>query len=379
MLFNDIPGLKAEKQHLLDSVRHHRVSHAQLFYGHPGTMMLPLALAYCQYLVCKHPKEDDSCGQCSHCQQFSSLNYPDLHFSFPFAKTKNAPTKPDCDFYLRDWHQFVKDNRVFSLNDWLLSLDIEDKQAQINVQEAARIVKKLQLKSYSGSYKFMLLYLPEYLHPSAANKLLKTLEEPSDGSVIILLSEDPDRLLNTITSRCQKLYISQGTEEDITNFLISEGVDENTARQSASLCDRSFSEALHLVSKKERYLEYGQLFMKWMRGCYSAKVVEIFSFVEAFSKLGRQRQKEAIKFFLQTLEIALRGQQEPSALISPIFAELKFKLEGFSSVLHLKNGLLAEQVLNEAHRDISRNGNARIIMSDASFKFSNLLRLKAEA
>lgn len=377
MLLKDIPGLYEEKKHLLDSVRRGRNSHAQLFHGRSGTASFALALAYAQYLACENPGEDDSCGECGSCKQFEKLSYPDLHFSFPFARVAGAPTNLNCDFFLKDWLHFISERPIFELGDWLSNLEVSNKQAQINVHESSRIIQKLNLKSYAGKAKFLIIYLPEYLHPSAANKLLKTLEEPSGDSIILLISEDPEKLLQTITSRCQKLYIPRPKESELIDYLEARGLSRESAQNAASVAEGNLVHALKIAEDSERYLQYGALFQNWMRGCYSAKVQEIFAFVDEFNALDKESQKEALRFFLQTLQIALGAKVKSEKALHPIYQKLAFKLDGFASVLHLKNASMALEVLDKAIYDISRNGNVKIIISDASFKFSNLLRIKS--
>lgn len=376
MLFKDVPGLQEEKKKLLDSVRRAHNSHAQLFYGLSGTASFSLALAYAQYLACKNPGDEDSCGVCNHCKQFQKLSYPDLHFSFPFARVAGAPRDLNCEYFQKDWLEFIDKRLVFGLNDWLNQLDVANKQAQINVDEATRLIQKLNLKSYSGGPKFIILYLPEYLHPSAANKLLKTLEEPSDNSIILLISENTERLLQTITSRCQKLYISRPSELEVSAYLQSIGINEEAARTASSVAQGQLDLALKIAQDSDRYLSFGRLFQNWMRGCYSAKVKEIFAFVDEFAALDKESQKEALRFFLQTLELAFSKPRMNGSLQHPIYQNLSFKLDGFASVLHTLNSKTAYDVLEQAIHDLSRNGNAKIILSDASFKFSNLLRVK---
>lgn len=376
MLFSEIPGLAKEKAQLIHAFQAGRVPHAQLFIQKPGGPALALALAYAQYLNCASPSKEDSCGKCKSCVQFSSLSYPDLHFSFPYAKTKDAPSKADADFYMRAWHEQIKDSPYFGLNDWLGRLGVENKQAIIPVHESMRIIQKLNLKSYSGAWKLMLIWLPEYLHPSAANKLLKTLEEPSPRTLIILISDNAERLLHTITSRCQQLIVSPFRELEIEQFLIEQGHDAERAHLAAHLAGGQVNEAQSLARESERYLAYAESFKNWMRACYAAKTADIFQWVEHFSSWDRERQKEGLGFFLQTLEHSIAINYRGQEARHPLFAKVQFDLSRFAPFIHQGNAQAVANNLEEAIHDISRHGNPRIILSDISFKFSNLLRVK---
>jgi len=377
MHLKDIPALPNLKEQLIRSAANNMNGHALLFHGSSAALIFPLVKAYCQYLACKNPSPSDSCGVCNNCVQISQNSYPDLHYSFPFANKDKTPKGLNADYFMREWLDFIKGREYFGVNDWLDYAGLTGKAALINVHEVRRINEKLNYKSYSGGNKFVIIYLPEYLNIAASNKLLKTLEEPSDNSMIFLVSEKPESLLQTITSRCQKVFVPPLQNGDIEDFLISQGVDNETSKISASLSNGSILEALQISKNNQSYIGYALLFQNWMRGCYSAKTREIFTFVDEFAKLGKDQQREALQFFMDTIELSLKAVTRKVEASHPLFNQIGFKLKGFASVLHFKNSKEAYEVLSTANSDLRRNGNVKLIMSDVSFKFSNLLRMKA--
>jgi DNA polymerase-3 subunit delta' len=376
MQIKDIPGLADLKTQLIQSAKNNRNGHALLFHGSTAGLTFPLVKAYSKFLACKNPETDDSCGQCNNCIQFDQNTYPDLHYSFPFAGRDKSPKSLNCDYYMREWLTFIGDHDYFALNDWLDHAQLAGKSAILNVHEVRRVNEKLNYKSYSGGKKFVIIYLPEYLNIAASNKLLKTLEEPSDNSMIFLVSERPETLLQTITSRCQKVFVPPLSTEQIEDFLIHQGLTSENAKISSSLAGGSIIEALQVSKNNQNYLVYANLFKNWMRGCYTAKTREIFAFVDEFAKLGKDRQREALQFFLEIIQLSLKAGSKNEKAFHPIFTQIDFKLDGFASVLHFKNSKDAYDVLSDATFDLKRNGNVRLIMSDVSFKFSNLLRMK---
>jgi DNA polymerase-3 subunit delta' len=377
MQLKDIPGLASEKAHLIEAFHRNKVGHAQLFYGSSGNAALGLALAFAQYCACTGDKDEDSCGQCANCKQFTSLAYPDLNFSFPYAKVEGAPKDLTCEFYQSQWVAMLQKSPFFKLSEWLSHLDTERKQAIMTVHEAKRINKILSLKSYSGGKKFLVIWLPEYLRVEAANKLLKTLEEPTGDSMIFLITENIDQLLQTVISRCQKLFIPPPSKEEVKNYLVQQGVNPISAEECAVISDGDFIEALRIAQESERYTEYAKLFIQFMRACYGAQVVDIFKFVDTFSSQSTERQKEGLRFFLQSLQISFNMTVTGQKLIHPLFNRLDFNLEKFARFIHQSNAKISMERIEDAIYDISRSGNSKIVLSDLCFKFSNLLRMKA--
>jgi DNA polymerase-3 subunit delta' len=88
MKFADIPGLASVKERLIRSAKEGKVAHAQLFNGKPGTLNLPLALAYTTFLHCQNRSDTDSCGTCPACSKSQKYIHPDTHFVFPLGNVK---------------------------------------------------------------------------------------------------------------------------------------------------------------------------------------------------------------------------------------------------------------------------------------------------
>jgi len=203
MNFSRIPGQTEIISKLLRSVKEERVSHAQLFTGPAGCGSLALALAYAQFVSCEDKKETDSCGICKSCVKYEKMIHPDLHFVFPVIKGKKT-TDPVSDNYIDDWREFVKKSPYFGLNNWLDTIEVGNAQGLIFASEASEIIRKLSLKTFESDFKIMIIWLPEKMHQATANKLLKMIEEPPEKTLFLLVSEEPDKILPTILSRCQK-------------------------------------------------------------------------------------------------------------------------------------------------------------------------------
>src|SRR5664279_501522 len=218
MNFSRIPGQKEIKEKLIRSVKEERVSHAQLFAGPEGCGSMALALAYAQYLSCENRNDHDSCGVCKSCVKYEKLIHPDLHFVFPVIKGKKA-TDPVSDTYIEEWREFVNKSPYFSLNSWMDFIEVGNSQGMIFASEASEIIKKLSLKTFESDFKIMIIWLPEKMHQATANKLLKMIEEPPEKTLFILVSEEPDKVIPTILSRCQLVKIPSFLTPDVKKYL----------------------------------------------------------------------------------------------------------------------------------------------------------------
>lgn len=259
MQFKDIIGHQEIKDHLVRTVLENRVSHAQLFLGPEGSGSLALAHAYAQFINCEAKLADDSCGQCNSCRKYAKIIHPDLHFSFPFfAKGKEETSVT----YMEEWRAAFLKNPYLSLEYWRGQLEADNKQANINIAEAHDIIKKLSLKAFEAEYKILIMWLPEYLD-TQGNALLKLIEEPPEKTLFLLVSENQDRILNTIISRTQLVKIQKLPHQDITNYLVEErGIQKEQAGEIAFIADGNLQQALNLLSESGNHLD---LLIRWLR------------------------------------------------------------------------------------------------------------------
>ncbi len=224
MLFSDILGLPHIKKHLTSSADAGRIPHAQLFVGPEGCGLLPMALAYSQYVVCNNQDGENENGSIACNLKFNSFSHPDVHFAFPVSNSDKVKSHAVSNHYMQEWRQFMTEQPYGNLFDWYRLIEIEKKQGQIGVDEALDIVKKLSLKSYEGGYKVMLIWMAEKMNTSAANKLLKLIEEPPEKTVFLLLCEDEEQIIQTIRSRCQILHFPPLPEDAIAAALLKKEV-----------------------------------------------------------------------------------------------------------------------------------------------------------
>ncbi len=380
MNFSEILGQEHLKNHLMKSTDNGRISHAQLFVGKEGSGTLAMAIAYAQYILCSTSDDKENC-----ILKCSKLMHPDLHFAFPVATNDVVKKHPVSNLFLNDWRNFVQLKPYGNLFEWLHSIGIENKQGQIGVDEAEEIVKALKLKPYEGGYKVMIIWMAEKMNISAANKLLKLLEEPPEKTVFLLLTENEEQLIATIKSRCQILHFPLLSEADIIKCLIEkQGTDKPIAEQIAQQADGNFNKALHLLHNDNSDEQFEQWFITWVRAAFKAKgnasVIQLLiEWSETIAKTGRETQKRFLNYCLQFFRQALLLNYDAASLVFLQPKTPNFKIENFAPYIHSGNILEINKELNDAIYHIERNGNAKIILLDLSIKLTRLLHTKEES
>ena len=215
MRFADVIGNTEVAKVLASMADSGRVAHAMLMYENEGCGALALALAYVQYLNCADPSGGDSCGECPSCRQMSKLIHPDVHFVFPVNKgPKASDDKPTSESYIKYWRELAVANPYFTEADLQKAIGIESKSGLIAVAEAKSIISKLSLTAVADGYKAVIFYLPEKMNQETANRLLKMVEEPPEKTVFIFITHSPEKVLQTIFSRCQSIRVMPLTKEE---------------------------------------------------------------------------------------------------------------------------------------------------------------------
>ena len=374
MFFKDIPGHAELKEALIASVKDERIPHAQIIFGRDGSGHLPLTLAYISYIFCLDRQDGDSCGKCAACLKTHKLIHPDMHFSFPVigvpSKLRKDVTSND---FLVQWREQIKENAYFDMNDWMLRLNSENKQADINVRECIDIIKKLGLKTFESEFKVLLMWMPEYLGKEG-NRLLKLIEEPTDNTFIILVARDQEKILNTILSRCQTTYVGALPHDEIESYLVHQlGVDGVQAASIAHLADGSLNRAKHLVEGDN--MDFSAYLLDWLRIAYKGDPVAIKAWVDQISSWSKQEQKVfldyGILFFRSFIYYLATGKMTES--ISKKEEETLLKM---GSIIDLEKAESLINIFAEGIDNISRNLNSRILFMADTLHIGALMKSK---
>ncbi|MEB8346270.1 DNA polymerase III subunit delta' [Flavobacteriaceae bacterium KMM 6898] len=382
MLFNDILGLPHIKKHLTFSADAGRIPHAQLFVGKEGCGTLPMAMAYAQYIICANTQGENT-GENAACNtKCNSISHPDVHFAFPVSNSDKVRSHAVSNHYMEEWREFLREQPYGNLFDWYRFIGIEKKQGMIGVDEAQEVVKKLALKSYEGGYKVMIIWMADRMNNSAANKLLKLIEEPPAKTVFILITEEEEQIIQTIRSRCQVLHFPPLAEEVIAQGLVEKGLPMEEALRISHEADGNFNKALDLMNQDSEDLVFERWFVQWVRSAFKAKgnkaaIHDLILWSEEVAKTGRETQKKFLLYCLAVMRQAMLTSYNVTDLTYMKIHVEGFQLAKFAPFIHENNILQITQELEDAIYHIERNGNSKIILTDLSIKLTRLLHKKA--
>lgn len=352
MQFQDIVGQRVLINSLTEVIDSGRVSHAQMFCGPTASGSLALAIAYAQYLNCQHrihydvttsdgqgepPLRADSCGECPSCRKFQQLTHSDLHFVFPNATTDSVKSRPSSNDFQEEFRAFLTDyHQTGSLDEWYAALGIENKQGMIRELDADYIVKSLAMKSYEGAYKVLIVWMAEKMNDTAANKLLKTLEEPLGNTLMILVTEDTRRMLSTILSRTQLVKVPEVSSQMVWPQ------------------------------------EFSTMFVSWMRLLFKLNMQSLSAQVEQLAAMKREQQKQFLQYVMETIRqcFLCTVAGVPCHLHS---GDEKFDT-AFPNMVTVRNVEQMCSAVNDMLYAIERNAAPKIAFMQLSFTLSKLIK-----
>jgi DNA polymerase-3 subunit delta' len=394
MLLSEIIGHEKLKKQLVELVLHQRLSHAMLFVGPEGAGALPLAIAFAQYIVSIPNRDVSTAGvdlfgtpeavvtqkiyspeeiaELPAYHRASQLMHPDLHFSFP-SITEKPGAKNISSHFIDAWRAFMNTNPYGNVFDWLQFIKAENKQGNISADECAEIIKKLSFKSFESAYKVLVMWMPEYLGKEG-NKLLKLIEEPPPNTIFILVANSDEQILPTILSRCQFIKVPRLTNLEIEQALLkNEKLAPEIAAQIASIVDGNYREALHLAQHSDT--DFLTQIRNWLNAIVKGGPLAQLKWVEETSKMGREPQKQFLKYFNHLLEQSIRlkvlGNELP---LDPALKDFALRINKIAGIGQLE---AIVQEIDKAVYHIERNANPKMLFMALGIKFYHIIQNKS--
>ncbi|MEJ7609786.1 MAG: hypothetical protein WKF88_01265 [Ferruginibacter sp.] len=384
MQFKAVIGQKELKLQLTHMLQQNRLSHAMLFLGKEGSGALPMALAFAQYIVCENnglnkkpsaPEPSlfgdesesipplggggaaDSCGTCAACTKAALLIHPDIHFSYPVITSKPGDKPISTDFIIQ-WREFISKNPYGNNFDWLQHIGAENKQGNITAYECNDIIRKMSLKSFESLYKIQIIWMPEMLGKEG-NKLLKLIEEPPPETLFILVAENDALILPTILSRVQLIKVPLLSTQDIEAALeLRQNISVPKAQQVALSSEGNYHEALQQLQHADD--DWEVLLRDWLNSIIKSGPAAQVKWVEETAKLGREKQKQFLKYFTHLLQQSIRMSVSPEKETEQDGVNTDFILR-LNKLCDLSQKEAIAMELDNAAYYIERNANAKML------------------
>lgn len=362
MKFSEVIGQKDAVRKLLQSAEENRIPHAMLFCGPQGCGKMALAMAFASYLLKDSP-------------MLKKWEHPDLYFTYPTIKLPGMGSEhqPVSDDFAKPWHEMIMQSPYFTINQWMDKMGTTSQQAIITGAESDAIARNMSIKSSQGGYKISIIWLPERMNLTCANKLLKLLEEPPHETVFILVSEEPEKLLETIRSRTQRFDFKKIDTISIQKALIEQrGIEEDIACRIARVANGNWNKALEELDAGNENKEFLKVFIQLMRLAYARNIRDLKKWSEGAAAFGREKQRRMIAYFLRMIRENFVYNFHNSELNYMTPDEENFA-RNFARFINEANVIDISELMNKAYHDIGQNANAKIVFFDLALKMIVLL------
>ena len=393
MVFKDIIGQASVKAHLIDMVQQNRLSHALLFLGKEGSGALPLAINFAQFVVSQPAasepvadlfggftaiesgpayKSPQDLAEDPSYLRAAKLLHPDLHFTYPVI-SKKPGEKPVSADYISDWRDFYTQFPYGNVYDWLQFIGAENKQGNITAEECNEIIHKLSLKSFESAFKVLVLWMPEYLGKEG-NKLLKLIEEPPPNTLFILVAESEEQILPTLLSRCQLIRVPLLSNEEVEEALFERAkASKETASQIAGISEGNYREALQLLQHSEE--DWHSYLREWLNATLKGGPIAQVKFTEEAAKLGREKQKQFLRYFNHLLQMSIRIKVLGADQVKMGDQEKDFAIR-LNKIASVSQQQAIIEELDKASYYIERNANGKMLFQALTLKLYHIIQNK---
>ena len=370
MDFNEVIGQGEVIARLKGMVDDGRLPHALLFCGPEGCGKMAMAMAFASFLLTRNESHRANAEA-----MLRKWQHPDLIFSYPVIRPAGTSTehKMESDDFAKEWNSLIMEGPYFSMDQWLDRMDAANQQAVMGVGESNSLIRKLSLKSSQGGYKVSIIWLPERMNLECANKLLKLLEEPPSMTVFLMVCEHPERLLDTILSRTQRIDFKKIAQEEVERALIERrGIDNDMAHRIARVANGNWLKALNELDTGNENQLFFDMFKMLMRLAYQRNAKELKKWSEAVVVFGREKQKRMLQYFMHLVRENFMFNFQQPGLIYMTQEEEDFA-RNFARFINEKNVVEMNELFARVYRDIGQNASAKIEFFDMALKVVMLL------
>jgi len=310
---------------LISRHRNGNLPHAILLTGISGLGKSLFAQALAEALLCESPQADgQACGQCRSCQQMQAEGHPDF-----------KPIAP------------------------------EEGKKQIGVDQCRRLSSFLALTSHYGRYRVVVVQPADSMNESSANSLLKTLEEPPQGGVMILISDRPESLLPTIRSRCQQIVFTPPAHDMAHSWLSGHISSTEQMDLLLALSSNAPLRALELAEDDKLLLRTNML--QDLEAMSSRAGTDVMAIAKRWSEQELADVLHWLQSWFQDM-LRLKTSNTPPLLSNP---DIRDRLQQLAETLHWDALYTHMDRLNEMKRKLNGSLNPQLLMEDFLLSWSS--------
>lgn len=385
MSIKEVIGQKDVWARLMQMVEEERVPHAMLFCGPRGCGKMATALAFASYMMGERDVNDLPSGteltdtQRRVSAMLKKWEHPDIHFTYPTIKTSDMASdhKPISADFASQWRELLAQGPYFQIDQWMRKMGKSDadfnKQAIITAEETDDLSHKLNFKSVLGGYKISVIWLPERMNLSSANKILKLLEEPPSKTLFIMVSEEPELLLETIRSRTQRIDFKKIDDESMEKALVERrALEKDNAHRIARIAHGNWNAALEELDSGNENRQHLDMFIMLMRLAYMRNIHDLKKWSEIVATFGREKQKRMLDYFNHMVRESFMYNFHQEELTYMTLDEENFA-KNFARFINEANVIDIFNLFDECKRFIGQNANAKIVFFDLALKIIVLL------
>ncbi|MCS7012856.1 MAG: DNA polymerase III subunit [Chloroherpetonaceae bacterium] len=377
MSWQHILGQKQQIETLRRTMQAGRLPNAYLFVGPEGVGKDAVALELAKTLNCLSPsarRNAEACDQCESCQAFAELLHPNLEYVFPVEGivlrevSDSSKEREKQEEALAQYKQLFAEKR----RNPYFKMQME-KSMGILAEQIEELIRKAQFKPESGM-RIFLISQADRMNTTAANRLLKILEEPPPFVLFILTTARPDAMLPTIVSRCQLVRFSALSSEEMLSRLAGGADSAAQVRFAVGLARGNFFKAQQLLCDPTA-LQLRNRALDWLRTILAEnRLLERIRFIEELTKQTRDAQLEVLSALLLIFQDAQRVRQLGAALSPLVNTDISETIEKFVKAFPNANFDAAAKLVEESLYSLMRNANPQLTLSALSIQLRPLLR-----
>ncbi|GAA5221132.1 DNA polymerase III subunit delta' [Membranihabitans marinus] len=341
-----------------------RAPHAILFSGQEGRGVFMEAFYYTLTLMCQNP-QPEPCMTCNNCKRTVQWIHPDIHVTFPtFGRDQTSK------HLLTQWRSFIQERDYITFQQWAQFIKTTSKP-NIYMKEFQDIVQTYHLKTYEGGKKIFFIWGAEYLGKEG-NKLLKSIEEPTDNTYFIFITYNKSAILPTILSRLQHIDVPKANDESIIQYCMDRNLGtEHQIKEAVYLADGNIADALDMIEQQN--FQFSEYLLSGLRMAIKNNGPGMMAWADQVQKLNNSEFLFFLKYQLHFLRETMASNYRDKYVKKLLRDEQKAS-NYLLTKLTAMDFIPMVQKMNTYIESMRQNANKKILAANLILDYKDLIR-----